>query len=143
MRVLKDDFGDGTEQVLHHVLRLLNHVIQDNSDLQENACLIGLVSLSKKLSVWTAFLSMKIAVLMFMCKSSTDVYCCSPAIFYLLIGPFLQVPVVTNFASTERSREIRTEVANFVRQLCQTRLTFILRYQTFVSISHLGPVTCK
>jgi hypothetical protein len=46
--ILKDGFGDATEQVLHQVLRLLNHVIQDNSALQENACLIGLVSLPRK-----------------------------------------------------------------------------------------------
>ncbi|KAG0560320.1 hypothetical protein M758_10G166700 [Ceratodon purpureus] len=79
---LMDMLETSNNKVLHQVLRLLNHVIQDNADLQENACLIGLV------------------------------------------------PVVTNFASTERTREIRMEVANFVRQLCQTSATTL---QMFIS----------
>ena len=32
------------EQVLHEIMRVINQVIQDNQDLQENACLVGLVS---------------------------------------------------------------------------------------------------
>jgi len=46
----------------------LNHVIQDNADLQENACLIGLASLSEKnpqhiLSEMPVFAWMKIFIL--------------------------------------------------------------------------------
>jgi hypothetical protein len=45
---LMDMLETSSHRVLHQVLRLLNHVIQDNSDLQENACLIGLIPLVTK-----------------------------------------------------------------------------------------------
>ncbi|XP_024396492.1 MAP3K epsilon protein kinase 1 isoform X3 [Physcomitrium patens] len=79
---LMDMLETSNNRVLYEVLRVINHVIQDHVELQENACLIGLV------------------------------------------------PVVTSFASTERSRDIRMEVSNFVRQLCHTSATTL---QMFIS----------
>lgn len=79
LRCTHECFGVEIEQVLHQVLRLLNHVIQDNSDLQENACLIGLVSLSEKnlqhiLSEMPVFVWRKISVLRFIDELQIDVH---------------------------------------------------------------------
>lgn len=46
------------EQVLHEIMRVINQVIQDNQDLQENACLVGLVSIVHSLSrMWLFVIS--------------------------------------------------------------------------------------
>ncbi|XAR64021.1 Non-specific serine/threonine protein kinase [Bertholletia excelsa] len=59
-------------RVICSVLQLLNQIIKDNTDFQENACLVGLI------------------------------------------------PVVMSFAAPDRPREVRTEAAYFLQQLCQS-----------------------
>lgn len=132
---------DETGQLLHQVLRLSNHVIQDNADLP-GKCLPYWPSeyiwkKSSTVSLWNALRCVETPILQFMCKSETDVHWCFLEILYL---PDWSIP--TGARGYERCQH-RADPWNsdggceFCATALSTKVEIYLKCQIFVFIFHL------
>ncbi|PON41696.1 Phosphorylase kinase, gamma catalytic subunit [Parasponia andersonii] len=101
-------------RVICSVLQIINQIIKDNTDFQENACLVGL-----GFQVTAPPLVLVLPKLLYieMCFDGITLTVDAANISQVT----WQIPVVMGFAVPDRPREVRMEAAYFLQQLCQSR----------------------